>query len=288
MKTIVVGVDGSVGGTYSVRYASALAEALGDRAILACVHPPAQLSTPDIVFPQAFSEELRKYGAKLLRKAAAEANWETAPELRQEEGPIAETLVALAAKSDAELIVVGRHSHGALAAFVLGSVADRIAHLADRPVLVVPLDAPRKSVLERPLRLSSIVVGVDGSDGSDRALTMAERFADRTNARIVLVHAVSQPIEGAKLLPGYGFWEKAAQDVARKLVCAEAAQLDRPCEMVVRIERPATLLRQVADAEDADLVVVGRRGRGGVQGLLLGSTTGSVLRAVARPVLVVR
>ena len=52
-------------------------------------------------------------------------------------GPPAEALVEAAASTEADLLVVGSHGHGAVARVLLGSTTDRVVHLAGCPVLVV-------------------------------------------------------------------------------------------------------------------------------------------------------
>ena len=69
--------------------------------------------------------------------------------------------------------------------------------------------------------------------------------------------------------------------------CAALREAGVPYHAVIDYGRPATLINQVADKVDADLVVVGRRGRGGLAELLLGSTSHELTHASRRPVVVV-
>ena len=68
--------------------------------------------------------------------AAADVTVETSVE----EGRVHERILARATETDADLIVVGTHGRGGVERFVLGSVAEKVVRLADRPVLVVPAD----------------------------------------------------------------------------------------------------------------------------------------------------
>lgn len=58
-------------------------------------------------------------------------------------GPVGETIVAVAAAADADLIVVGTHGRRGVRRWLLGSVADAVARRARVPVLVVPPDGDR-------------------------------------------------------------------------------------------------------------------------------------------------
>jgi nucleotide-binding universal stress UspA family protein len=288
MTTILVGVDGSPASAPVARYSSRLASALGDRAVLTFVNPPLPPPAPDVVvMPDEWTSELRDRAQAILSEAANSAQWSTPPLQQLADGPVAETMKAMAKAANAELIVVARRGHGAVAGALLGSVTDRLVHISDRPVLVLPYDERHR--LEHPPRLPrKIVVGIDGSEESRRAIACAARIAKATHARLILVHAVAPPGEPASVLPGFSWWEQAAQDAGEKFAAEEAARVDGACEMVVRIERPSSLLHEVAEERDADLIVVGHRGRGAVQQLLLGSTAAEVLGGSRRPALVVR
>jgi nucleotide-binding universal stress UspA family protein len=59
------------------------------------------------------------------------------------DGPAAATIVDHARRSEADLIVIGKHGRGSLVRALLGSVAERVVHKAGRPVLVVPVPVKR-------------------------------------------------------------------------------------------------------------------------------------------------
>lgn len=60
------------------------------------------------------------------------------PEIAIKHGRIAETVLKTADDINADLIVMGTHSHTALGEFILGSVADKVMRMSRRPVLLVP------------------------------------------------------------------------------------------------------------------------------------------------------
>lgn len=80
-----------------------------------------------------------------------------AVETSVEEGRPHERILARARETDADAIVLGTHGRGGVERFVLGSVAEKVVRLADRPVLVVPADSG-----------DGAGEGADAGDGSDR------------------------------------------------------------------------------------------------------------------------
>ncbi|HLH69672.1 MAG TPA: universal stress protein, partial [Candidatus Dormibacteraeota bacterium] len=69
--------------------------------------------------------------------------------------------------------------------------------------------------------------------------------------------------------------------------CRPLEEAGVPYRTVERDGRPATVIREVADEEEADLVVVGRRGRGRVVELLLGSVSHELSHTCQRPLLLI-
>jgi nucleotide-binding universal stress UspA family protein len=136
--------------------------------------------------------------------------------------------------------------------------------------------------------MRGIVVGVDGSDGSRHALAWA---LDEARLRGVAVHAVhvwSYPsIGAAPLAPPLIDFEQLETEAQTMLddVMAHADAREVVVHKHVYEGYPSRCLLEVAG--DADLVVVGTRGRGGFAGLLLGSVSQQVAHHATCPVVVV-
>lgn len=144
--------------------------------------------------------------------------------------------------------------------------------------------------VEEPFAAPVIVVGVDGSEGSDRALEWCRDHAPKMGASIVAVHAFS-PYYGFPALdmPGAVIdvegWRK---EVQRALETEWTAALGDTPHRVVLVEGAAAhAILDVAEREGADLVVVGSRGRSSVAELFLGSVSHHLVHRASRPVLVV-
>jgi len=137
-----------------------------------------------------------------------------------------------------------------------------------------------------------IVVGVDGSDQATAALNWAIRFARPLEAEIVAVFAVPPPT-----YIGFGYdtvppsldpeWRVQMRSDMEQMWCRALRESGLPHRLVMEDGRPARVIADVADREDADLVVVGRRGRGGITEMLLGSVSHELTHHCDRPVMVV-
>jgi nucleotide-binding universal stress UspA family protein len=140
-----------------------------------------------------------------------------------------------------------------------------------------------------------IVCGVDGSEQARHAASAALRLADRLGAQLTLVHvtptrsvdpvdrfpfgvdpgAFGRPTELA-FSEAEAAFDSLSSDVA-------AASLERE----VRLGQPAAVLAQVAADCDAELIVVGSRGRGAWRSAVLGSVSSDVARLAPCPVMIV-
>jgi nucleotide-binding universal stress UspA family protein len=189
----------------------------------------------------------------------------------------------LAASQEADLVVVGARGLGGFRRLALGSVSDQVLHYSGCPVAIV-----RPSADELAGRPERIVVGLDGSEGSQAAFRWALDEARARQAPVRLLHAWQPAIVGGdKFLPTRPDADAMAE-VARHLVDAAVAAEDTEGVTVEQVEvRGAVTEAMLGEAADASLVVVGSRGRGGFAGLLLGSVSQQLARHSATPVVVV-
>lgn len=144
-----------------------------------------------------------------------------------------------------------------------------------------------------------VVVGVDGSEASERALLWAAEFSAAAGARLVVALARTHPAQVMSLAPGPVWpWPivgssdpQELEETVRLLTDAVNATLpqDQTAEIdvVVRDGSSAQALMDVATELDAELLVVGRRGLGGFKRLLLGSVSDECARYASCPVAVI-
>jgi nucleotide-binding universal stress UspA family protein len=138
----------------------------------------------------------------------------------------------------------------------------------------------------------SIVVGVDGSPGSRKALTWAAAEAADHGAELVVLnvweHTLMPPAGSVSVSEHYV--PEQSQRTADELVQVIKDELGEqppvPVQPRVKQGRPAKVL--IDESANADLLVVGNRGHGGFRGLVLGSVSQHVAAYAKCPVTVVR
>ncbi len=139
--------------------------------------------------------------------------------------------------------------------------------------------------------LKTIVVGVDGSPESAAALDWAIGLARRLQAEIVAVYALYLPVFAGSgyeaYLPVDEQWRAEQEKTFVRDWCAPLRSSGVSYGTIFRDGRPAAVIAEVADSYEADLIVVGRRGRSQVAELLLGSVSHELTHHCRRPVLVV-
>ncbi|WP_231656841.1 universal stress protein [Pyrodictium delaneyi] len=130
---------------------------------------------------------------------------------------------------------------------------------------------------------SCILVGYDGSEASRLAIEKAVGLARRLGAKLVIATVVPPPTVflGELLIPEVtelSEIEKPARERLGKLVkeIREAAGLEN-VESALLVGDPAEELVNFAEASGCDLIVVGRRGRGGLERLILGSVSSKIV-----------
>jgi nucleotide-binding universal stress UspA family protein len=183
----------------------------------------------------------------------------------------------------ADLLVVGSRGAGRFEEILLGSVSDQCIQYGHCPVAVVHSDPEC-----RPLRLmpSRIVVGVDGSLESTRALRWALREAQLRSAAVVGVFAWQLPPVAEIVEPIHGY-EVVAFDVVDAAI-ADASQFapEVPFDASARLGDPVTVL--LDECREADLLVVGASGHGAFRSSLLGSIAHHCARHASSDVVIVR
>lgn len=290
-ETVVVGYDGTREAAAALDWAAAWAARQGSRLLVAsAVDPvlPAGPSTgpgPDVATVRQAVGRVAARGADLVRRQHEDI------EVRSV-GAVGHPSAELVALSDsADLVVVGRRSRANNPDASVGSVSFALSAHARCPVVVVQGERRFGLGEGRP-----VVVGVDTSQPSLRALAFAANAAASARVGLVIVSAWSGEVEPwlAELwggpTPGV---DRAAEESARAqssvAAAATAVRQNHP-DLHTTTRTPRGALHEVLldEACDAGLLVVGARGGGGFAGLALGSVTRGVLRQADLPVAVVR
>jgi nucleotide-binding universal stress UspA family protein len=136
--------------------------------------------------------------------------------------------------------------------------------------------------------MSVIVVGVDGSEASRRALGWAVEEGRLRHATVRAVHAWQYPVADAWAgMPVniYDVLEESAKEQLASIVTEVAGANPEGVEQAVVLGAAAWALLDAS--RDAELLVVGSRGLGGFKGLLLGSVSQQCVHHASCPVVVI-
>ena len=255
---VLVGVDGSPEGMEAARQAAALLAPAGSLILVSGYDmATAVVGGGGMAAPVYDDEASLVERADEALEAGRTAIAETTPVItkRLRGGHPWQELLREVEREQVSAIAVGTHGKGRLRGIVLGSTATELIHKAACSVLIA-----RVGVTSPP---TTVVVGVDGSSGSKRALRVARALCTRFGARLRPVVA-------------YGGHGVDADAVTQVLAGEERFEQPR--------DEPVTAL--VAAGADADLVVVGSRGLHGLRAL--GSVSERVAHEAPCSVLVVR
>ncbi len=278
--TIVVGVDASKESDHALTWARAVAGP-DDRIVVVHAWDIPLVTGYDMVVAVDI-DEIEQMSKQALSELVERAGDDRlVPVARR--GHAGRALVAEGTQAD--LVVVGHRGNSRLS-LMLGSTANYVVHHAEQPVVVVRgerLGAPRH-----------VVVGVDDFDEPDdspsvRALRWA--YGLPGVERVVAVHAwFLPPLAVGMYHPAstdLSSMDASALEIAERVV--ESAG-DPPDGVTVTAEaaRGTGGFALIEASQTADLVVVGRRGRGGFSELLLGSTSAETAAHSHSPVAIIQ
>jgi nucleotide-binding universal stress UspA family protein len=246
--------------------------------------PPSPISFPGL---EDLKQSLLADGRRACEEAAdvLRPRW-PAVEVRVAEGEPREQILKTAKTWRPHLAVLGRRGLGGFERMLLGSVSLTAARHLACPVLVVQGPA-------RPIQ--RIVVGVDGSEESLRAVNFVESLPLGPDVEVHLV-AVAELLVPASL--SFAAREALRPDLAEEYGRRQASPRDVLIRAANRwrgrpgvhthtpVGDPAGQLLEMAAT--ADLVVVGSRGLGAVRRLLLGTVSEKVLQHAPCSVLIVK
>jgi len=219
---------------------------------------------------------LRQYALKVLGPLAKELSITFA---LMDAHPV-DSVLAVAKKQRADLIVLGTHGRGGAKRLWLGSVAENIVRQAEVPVFVARQKQHEFIDPNHPASapvLKTILCPVNFSEAARAAFNVANSIAQRFNARLIPVCVVE---------PGD---KRSLSEAANELHTWVKEAVTAPCilEPVSRKGHAAEQIVGLAQEAKADLIVLGSQRPGSPGAWLMGTTTELVLRQATVPVLVV-
>ena len=251
------------------------------RAVRAPDWPPAVWAALDRGLERVTADARRALGRR----------WPDAEIVIVDRSPV-EAVLSQARRLGAGAIVLGWRGHGMFRRLLMGSVSRGVVRRAPCSVLVVR---------RRPDAIRRFVIGLDGSAKARRAVTFVARLGLPRDGHVTLVRVVEPMREPSTPLLPRSARATLSREVAgvnaerraraRREVAKAAAELQRAGWTVnglIRLGAPLSELLASVEAVRADLLVVGARGVGELERLLLGSVAEGALNQCPVPVLVVR
>jgi nucleotide-binding universal stress UspA family protein len=190
-----------------------------------------------------------------------------------------------AARTNADLIVVGRQGMTGLGKRLLGGVTEGVLFRSDIPVFVVPKGA----TAEDSNGYSRLLVPTDGSENAAAAVPHGIEIARTFGSDIHVLNVVALQSAGGPFNAGgldKPFIERLEADGEADVEEVATTIAETAPDIDVRTSVAAGIHEYIAD-HDVNAIIIGSHGRSNLSRQLLGSVTSSVLRMVDIPVLVV-
>lgn len=292
-RPVVAGVDGSDSALGAVRWAAdeAARRQLPLRLVTAVDFSPTTAFGGGFGPPQDFFDQL-EIDARRWLFAAEKAALAIAPGLavtRSVRDKCGATAALVEESEHAQLMVLGSRGLGGFAGLLAGSTAVELVARGRCPVVVVRGSGSDAAIP----RTGPVVVGVDGSPASEAATALAFEEASMRGADLVAVHTWIEFVSDS----AYAYanqlaidWKIVARTESRRLAERLAGWQEKYPDVTVRRivtrDRPVRCL--LAQAEQAQLLVVGSRGHHAFAGMLLGSTSRALIYHAPCPLLVAR
>ncbi len=271
-RGIVAGYDGSPGSDEALRWAAREAQARGTTLTVCLAWVPDHMMLPT---EPALADLARQRGIQVLDRGLPYARSVLGPGLVRAELAGEPAASALCERSrTAEMVVVGSRGHSGLAGLRLGSVPWHLAAHGHGRIVIVR--GEWRPVNESP---GPVVAGVDGSPASWAAVTFAFEEAALRDVPLVAVCALADS-------PGtLGGARRMEEGFSHAMTLREKEHADVTVLRQVAAGAPrSALLRAAAGAQ---MLVLGARGRGGLDGMALGSVAQALLHHAPCPVAIV-
>jgi nucleotide-binding universal stress UspA family protein len=195
-------------------------------------------------------------------------------------------------EKEIDLVIAATHGRSGLKRLIIGSVTERLMRTLPCPLLIVRSHDPKITApIDLENKFKRILVGCDFSDASDQALQYGLSLAQELQSELHLVHVMAPFVYENLLKPGPKPVPRRSEGLHEQLEGRLAARLPEEsyhwCNPKTQIlaGQPYEEITKYAVLHKMDLIVLGVRGLGLVEKLLVGSTTDRVARQAPCPLL---
>lgn len=231
-------------------------------------------------------EKATKKAGDLERDIVEMGGW--VAQVHARTGRVDAEILKLSDEIGAGLVILGSRGMGRLKRAVIGSVSASVVGHARGSVLVV-----RGRGTDLP---GTILFATDGSKDANAARTAVTQLSAATGSGVHVLYVLEtrpyRPFMGPEVWEGWEANLERARERANSFVQLEAARIKEDggkiADARVVFDDPAAEIVRLGEDVEADVIVVGSRGLGGIRRMLLGSVSSSVAAHAGGPVLVVR
>ncbi|MFP4142594.1 MAG: universal stress protein [Thermoplasmata archaeon] len=225
--------------------------------------------------------EKQKVASKMTDKQKELEGWSNSVIYEVPIGVPHREIAKLAKKKNVDLIVIGSRGKSKIKGIFLGSTVSELIRITEIPTLIEKIEI--KDTMDRDSymlicdrKFKSILLAIDFSENAKKAEEISMKLAEEAEkVTLVSVSEKDDPTESAKN-------KQMLESIKNKFL--------NVCDNVnVRVAEgtASQKINKIADEEDTTLIVLGKKGKGGIKKVLLGSTAENVARRSKKPILLV-
>ncbi len=284
-QTVVCAVDLSETTPHIVAHSIALAREFQSRLLICHVIdlPAPSMYGEAYLAPEEHLDRNLEYARRHIDELMADQTVQWEPRICV--GQPAEELSRIAREDEAQVMITATHGRKGLKRLLLGSVTERLMRTLPCPLLVVRGDAADSAQPpDKSLHFRRILVGCDFSPDADHAFQHALSLAQEFQSELHLVHVIEMPTYTELLRPVIEHRQSSTAAIQEfiqhkldALIPEDARHWCRASTAMLE-GQPFAQLLQYAAQSDIDLIVLGSRGHGLFDTMLIGSTTDRIIR----------
>ncbi len=231
-------------------------------------------------------ERLKKKGRELEKKAEELGEQGLKVSYEAPVGMPSREIERLAREKEVDLIVIGSRGKRKISDMFLGSTTSNVIRLSEVPVLVERIEFVEeldkttcKLVCTQKLR--SLLLATDFSKNARKAEEAALELSSAADKVVIVSVAEAESIEEED--------SPAVPEKREELEELKEKFSEKCNEVKIKLEKgiASENINRIASEEDSTLIIMGKKGRGGLKELLLGSTAENVSRRSKKPVLLI-